>query len=135
MAIVLAVAAWSVLLSTSMGDAALRLSQTVFRIIAIIVLAVAMYVFPLITRFQNTLGRHLLNAVILAIASLPRTVLITLINAVPFLVAYYCTLEVILSAGFYWLIIGPAVGTYFTNWLLQPVFSKFEPDDITENSL
>lgn len=135
MAIVLAVAVWSVLLSAVMGDAVASLSQTVFEIVAIIVLTVAMYVFPLIVRFQNTLGRHLCNAVILAIANLPRTVLITLVNAIPFLVAYNCTLEVVLSVGFCWIIVGPAAGVYFTNWLLSPVFRKFEPEEITENPL
>lgn len=135
MAIVLAVAAWSVLLSAGMGEAVSKFSQTVFGIIAIIVLAVALYIFPLIVRFQNTLGRHLRNAIILAIASLPRTVLITVFNAIPFLVAYNCTLDVILNWGFYWIIAGPAVGAYFTNWLLNPVFSKFESKEITENSL
>lgn len=133
MVIVLVVAAWSVLLSAAMGDAVSKLSQTVFGIVAIVVLAVALYLFPLIARFQNTLGRHLRNAVILAIASLPRTVLITVFNAIPFLVAYNCTLEVVLSMGFYWIIAGPAVGACFTNWLLGPVFSKFEPKEITEN--
>lgn len=134
MVIVLVVAAWSVLLSAAMGDAVSKLSQTVFVIVAVVVLAVALYLFPLIVRFRNTLGQHLRNAVILAIASLPRTILITVFNAIPFLVAYNCTLEIILCVGFYWIIAGPAVGTYFTNWLLGPVFSKFEPEKITENS-
>lgn len=133
MVIVLVVAAWSVLLSAAMGDAVSKLSQTVFGIVAIVVLAVALYLFPLIARFQNTLGRHLRNALILAIANLPRTVLITVVNAIPFLVAYNCTLEVILGLVFYWVIIGPAIGICFTNWLLGPVFRKFEPEEMTEN--
>ena len=133
MVIVLVVAAWSVLLSAAMGDAVSKLSQTVFGIVAIVVLAVALYLFPLIARFQNTLGRHLRNALILAIANLPRTVLITVVNAIPFLVAYNCTLEVILGLVFYWEIIGPAFGICFTNWLLGPVFRKFEPEEMTEN--
>lgn len=134
-AIVLAFAAWSVILSAAMGDAVLNLSQTIFGIVAIVVLAVALYLFPLIVRFQNGLGRHLRNAIILAVANLPRTILITAFNAIPFLVTYNCTLDTILNWGFYWIIAGPAVGAYFTNWLLNPVFSKFEPKEITENSL
>ena len=133
MVIVLAMAAWSVFLSVAMGEAISKLSQTVFGIIAIVVLVVALYIFPLIVRFQNTLGRHLRNALILAIANLPRTVLITVVNAIPFLVAYNCTLEVILGLVFYWVIIGPAIGICFTNWLLGPVFRKFEPEEMTEN--
>ena len=48
MVIVLAVAAWSVLLSAGKGAAVLKFSQTVFGIIAIVALAVALYIFPLI---------------------------------------------------------------------------------------
>ena len=51
--------------------------------LTVVILAAAGYVFPLIARYENSLRQHLLNALILAVAKLPRTLCIVVLNALP----------------------------------------------------
>ena len=54
-------------------------------IIAVFLTALLSWLFPLLARFENTFSRHLGNAVRLALANLPVTFLITVVNFLPVL--------------------------------------------------
>lgn len=57
-------------------------------VLGIFLILMGVYTFPLLARFDNTVGRTLKNAVIIAIRHLPSTVLILLIHAVPLSLAF-----------------------------------------------
>ncbi len=57
-------------------------------VIAIFLVLLGLYVFPLLARFENTVIKTMKNAVLIAIRHLPSTILIALIHGLPLLVAF-----------------------------------------------
>lgn len=91
--------------------------------IAIIVLMVAVYVFPVLSRFDNTVKNTLKNAFCMAILNLPKTLLLILIQAVPFVVLYFSSYATIFVIMF-----GISLPTYCSAHLLSRIFKKYEPE-------
>ena len=101
-------------------------SPALFLLLAVITLlltALLSYLFPLIARFQNTFLRHLENAVRLALANLPVTFLLTLVNLLPLLsVMLFPALYGGLAA--FWLFIGLAGGAWVNSFYLRRIFDR-----------
>lgn len=93
--------------------------------LSILILAVAAYLFPLITRYENTLKTHFINAGILAVVKLPRTVVIVFLNILPVLIMYF-SMQTFFSTFVFWLVIGFGFTSYITSTLLMPVFREME---------
>lgn len=90
-------------------------------VIALILTALLSYLFPLIARFQNTFPRHLENAARLALANLPVTFLLTLVNLLPLLlIMLFPALYGGLAA--FWLFIGLAAGAWVNSFYLRRIF-------------
>lgn len=93
--------------------------------LVIFILAVAAYLFPLITRYENDLKTHLINAAILAIVKLPRTIVMVFLNILPLLIMYF-SMQTFFSTFVFWLVIGFGFTSYITSTLLMPVFREME---------
>ena len=74
------------------------------------------WVFPLQSRFENTVSGTLRNAFGFAVAYLPRSICMTLLNLLPWILLVFMT-GVFLMTSIFWIIIGIALTTY-TNLLL-----------------
>lgn len=96
--------------------------------LSILILAAAAYLFPLITRYENSLKAHFMNAGILAIVKLPRTVVIVFLNILPVLIMYL-SMQTFFSTFVFWLVIGFGFTSYITSTLLMPVFREMETPD------
>lgn len=99
-----------------------------FLIIAIIavgvtMMMVAMYVFPLLARFDNTIKNTLRNAAVLTVANLPKTILMALIYVLPLILVYYSAYSTIFIIMF-----GFSVPAYGAAYLYSGIFKKFEPE-------
>lgn len=94
-------------------------------ILAFVVLGTAVFLFPLLARYQNTLMQHLRNALILMITKLPRTLAMILLHALPFIVLLLSPMF-FLQTLFFWLLIGVALIIYLDTLLLKPVFLELE---------
>ncbi len=73
----------------------------------------SLWFYPLVARFQNTLGTQLKNAFLLAFAQFPRTLLALVLWVVTFalpLLVY----EVFVYLGWLWLLSGFALPMYWT---------------------
>ena len=70
-----------------------------FAVLFIVVVLVASYVFPLLSRFENRTATTLKNAVLLSLGYLPRSIIIGAINLFPF-VLLAVDLLTFLKAGF-----------------------------------
>ena len=88
---------------------------------AMLLTALLSWLFPLLARFENTFPRHLSNAVLLAVANLPVTFLITLVNLLPLLLALALPQLLGYLAAF-WTFIGLAAGAYLNSFYLNRVF-------------
>lgn len=97
-------------------------------IIAVIAVAcllymISLYVFPLLCRFENSIKNIFKNALILAFANLPKTLLMAVLYIVPLVVALlssYMTIFVILF--------GISLPAYGAAWLYSGIFKKLEPE-------
>lgn len=91
--------------------------------IGVVVVLIAMYVFPLLARFDNTIKNTLKNAALLAFANLPKTLLMALFYAAPFIIGYFSTYSYIFILMF-----GISLPAYGAAWLYSDIFKKFEPE-------
>lgn len=90
-------------------------------IVAILLTAVLSWLFPLLAGFDNTFPHHLLNAAKLALANLPATCLMTLVNLLPLLLPLLFPALLGQFAAF-WLLIGLAAGAFVNSFYLSRAF-------------
>lgn len=91
--------------------------------VGLVVLMVALYVFPLLARFDNTIKNTIHNAAFLAFANLPKTVLMVVMYAIPFVIGYFSPYSHIFLFMF-----GISLPAYGAAWLYSNIFKKFEPE-------
>jgi len=92
---------------------------------AIVFLSVSAYVFPLLSRFENTTFQMLKNGLILAFAHPLKTFLIMISNLLPAVMLVIFPYW-FLQLGFIWLTLGFSLICYSNMRLLRPVFSALE---------
>lgn len=110
--------AW-VLLGSQEGYAAAGFFITAAALI--IVAAVAQYLFPLMARYDNPVGKTVRNAALLAISRLPYTVLLMALAAVPVVLVFITP-----YAYIYVFFAGISLGAFLQSRLLVNVFGKIE---------
>lgn len=91
--------------------------------VAIMLAMMAVYVFPLQARFDNSLKNTLKNALILAFANLPRTLLMIGCYLLPFVIAYFSTYALLFVFMF-----GISAPAYGAVWIYSGIFKKLEPE-------
>ena len=102
--------------------------QGVVVLMGALVLGVAVYLVPLLSRYQNTLGEHVRNAMILAVVKLPRTLALMLVAAAPVLLVLLSPAAV-LNLFPVFLLIGFGFLSFLSSELLVPVFFEMEGID------
>lgn len=102
-----------------------NVSLALLGIASIAWLSVYSWVFPLQARFENTVGNTLKNALICSFSFLPRTILITFLNAIlPFVIQYFGAL--ILIGLFVLLLIWFSGIAYISTLLLRKNMQQLE---------
>lgn len=116
------------LASTYFTGNMLLVCKWLVRILSVLVLALCAYLFPLIARYENTIKEHFVNAGVLMIVKLPRTIGMLLMNALPLIIAFI-SMKVFVNTLVFWLTLGFAFASYITSTLLSPVFKEMEGPD------
>ena len=93
--------------------------------VALIVFAISMYIFPLLTRYRNTLPQRLRNSLILMITKLPRTIGMMALHALPFVILWV-SYNLFLQTLIFWLFVGASFTIFMDTFLLKPVFQQLE---------
>lgn len=92
---------------------------------------ILVYVFPLLARFENSIRQTLQNAILLAIANAPKTLLmLAVIFAAVFLTLWNAT--TIIWGILIWLLIGFSTISYISSILLIPIFHRLAPPEKEE---
>ena len=80
------------------------------------------HAFPLLAKFDNTIGKTFKNSLLVGVMILPKTILMMLMSIVPLAIAIYfpAAMPVVIMFG----VSGPAL---FNAWLYNKTFKKFEP--------
>ena len=106
----------------------LMFSPAVFVLICLVaamLTAVLTYLFPLLGRYENPFPVQLRNAARLAISNLPKTLLMTVMNLLPFLSVTFFPADM----GYLiclWALIGLAAVAYLNSFILRKMFDNFE---------
>lgn len=107
---------------------ALGYLRVLFGILAVIGILMSGYLFPLTALFRNSTLETLKNALSLSLGYLPRSVLVAVINALPFALLLLDTAS-FFYAGFLWIAVYFSAGAYLNSLLLRKVFAPFLPED------
>lgn len=86
--------------------------------VAVVLLGVLSVLFPMLSRFENSLGALVKNTVVLAIANLPRTVALGILNAIS---VFLCARFVIP------LFFLPALAALIGSLFIEPMFRPYMP--------
>ena len=96
----------------------------------VLFLILSSYLFPMIAQFENTIGRTIKNAVLLAIGNLPTTILVSVLNALPILLVLFANARIFLKISIVWFLIGFAAVAWVNEKLLHRIFKRFYPQTI-----
>lgn len=114
---------WEVVVLMMSGTGA-KIMKVVLGVVTIFFVMTALYIFPVLSRFENTIKQTVKNAFLISIMSLPKTVVIILIHLLPL----GLLLLTIQALPFLFLLGMPAVA-YLSSMMFVRVFKKFEPEE------
>lgn len=98
---------------------------------ALILLFISSFVYPVMAFFADSIFKTLRNAMVLALANLPRTILISALNLLP-VILLFVNLSFFLQSSIFWLLIGGALVAYLNMSILKPVFKKLVPSEFED---
>lgn len=98
---------------------------------ALILLFISSFVYPVMAFFADSIFKTLRNAMVLALANLPRTILISVLNLLP-VILLFVNLSFFLQSSIFWLLIGGALVAYLNMSILKPVFKKLVPGEFED---
>ena len=84
------------------------------------------YVFPLVAHFDNSVLKTLGNALVLSVAHLPTTILVTLLNLLPLLMLLFFT-NFFFKTIIFWLFLAFGLIAKASSLLLERVFRRYQP--------
>ena len=94
-------------------------------ILAYLVLGTIVYVFPLLSRFHNTIKGTIKNGFLVSLVNVPYTFIFLILLAVPFLFAFF-----FLEMAPFVLLFGFSLPAYISSIFWVKIFRKFEPKEI-----
>ena len=103
----------------------LSFMSSLFWVVLVIAFAYFSWLFPLIAKFENTAKGHFHNARLMMLRHLPMTVIITVLNLLPWLLAYFQPVLTLQNMLLFWLFIGFALIAYVNALLLYRCFYQY----------
>lgn len=113
--------AW--ILSAQSSDVVPVYVRAIWMVSALMLTFVVSFVYPVMAYFDDTVWKTLRTAAVLAVAKLPRTVLISAINLLP-IIMLFVSLPFFLRSSIFWILIGGSLSAYLNMLILRPVFKK-----------
>ncbi len=112
---------------TSMSGSFVTVLKGVIIVVTVIATMTGLYLFPVLSRFENTIKHTIKNAFLMSILNLPRSILIILIHVLPVVL-------VLLSANLIPVIflLGMAAVAYLCSTQYVKIFKKYEPEEEAE---
>ena len=92
--------------------------------VGLIIYMMAIYIFPLLARFENSIRNTIKNAALIAIGNLPKTILMAIFYVIPLVIIYFSSYAMLFVFLF-----GISVPAYGAAWLYSNIFKKFEPEE------
>lgn len=105
------------------GGSLSRIFSAVLIPVCVFLVLIALYIFPFIARFENTIRNSWKNAFLISIVQLPYTVLLLLILALAVAFTLFVNFQI---TGFVWFVMGFSGLAYLNSFLLRRAFRRFE---------
>lgn len=124
--LVIAVAAvfgGDIMIYRMMPDQIPKWIMIVISILAFLALGTAIYVFPLLARFENTTKNMIKNAFVLAVVDIPFTLVFIVLMVLPAAVAVF-----VVELAPFLLMLGVSLPAYLSAKLFVRIFHKLEPE-------
>ncbi len=113
------------------GTVAMAMNVLLF-LVGFILLAVMIYIFPLIARYENTLSNTFKNAALLSVAKLPYTLVMMAVLIVAIIASLWTGFTLMIAVPL-WCFIGVSAVTCINSYILRHVFLIFEGDENDED--
>ncbi len=107
--------------------------RSIFILLGFFLLAVMIYVFPLIARYENSIRATFQNAMLLAVGRLPYTFVMVAVTVGAVIASLWNTVTLMFAIPL-WLLIGGALVAWLNSYILRRVFTIFEVDDADKDS-
>lgn len=105
----------------------------VFFVILFIWGMVLTYVFPVLSRFDNTVKQTIKNSLLMAIRHLPWTIVMLIINLLPLIILIFAPATVASLVSFAMIFLGIAVVAYANSWFfVNKIFPYYMPSEEEE---
>lgn len=88
--------------------------------VGVLLLGMLSLLFPMLSRFENSFAGLLKNTVFLAMANLPRTIVLGILNAASGLLCAYYILPLFFL---------PSLAALIGSWLIEPMFKPYMPSE------
>lgn len=121
--LVVAVFAGDFLIYRMMPDQIPGFIMIVVAILAYLLLGTVVYVFPVLSRFDNTIKNTIKNAFILSVANIPFTILIIILLVLPIVVALF-----VIELAPILILMGISLPAYLSSMMFVRIFRKVEPE-------
>lgn len=119
---------YRILKASAMGNNSIFL--IVIGAIYLFVCLTTMYIFPLLSRFENTLMQTVKNALFMSILHIFKTIVMAVIYIIPFVLL---PLHFNLILAF--IIIGVSGPAYINSYIWKSIFKKYEPEVVIEENI
>lgn len=117
---------WTIVLKMMSGTAA-KILKVVLFVISAFLLLTCLYVFPLLSRFENTIKNTIKNAFLISIMNLPKSIMIILMHLLPVVMV-----AITINAIPLIFLLGAPTIAYLCSMLYVKIFKRFEPDEEEE---
>lgn len=97
-------------------------------VLAYVVLGTIVYVFPILSRFHNTIKGTIKNAFLVSVVNIPYTIIFVLLMSIPFIMAVF-----LIEMAPFVLMVGFSLPAYVASIFWVRMFRKFEPQEVVES--
>ena len=98
--------------------------QFILLMISIIFVFSIMYVFPIASKFENTVKNTMINSILISIQHLPQTIVMTLVNLSPIILIFMLS-DYWGQILFFYTVIGFAVIAYINSIFFNKIFKQY----------
>ena len=99
--------------------------KSIFLLLAFFLISVTIYSFALTARYENTIGATLKNALLLTVAKLPYTILMTALTVGAVVLSWWNTGILMLTIPV-WILAGTGILAFINSCILRRVFRVFD---------
>lgn len=117
-----AVLAGDILICRMLPDQIPQIISLAVAVLAFWVFGTIVYIFPVLSRFQNTIKNTLKNAFLISVLNIPYTILIMVLIVLPFVLAFF-----VYQAAPFVIAMGFSLPAYIASLMLVRIFRKLEP--------